>query len=164
MKNQIKIFIRTILCFPFLIGFSVIAPVSCKHSDNNAENEIADQLKKSNYNDRINNVFSFLDAANFSLPNIECRRYIILQTNLCNACNENDLALAIKTLAINDTSSIFILASESEVIKSTIEDNYHNPTILLDTFSNLKKWNLSFLRNLSITTCENKIISWKYLY
>ncbi len=155
---------RSILFFQYLIGISIVFGVSCKPKPQNPGNEISNQLKNSNYDDRIRNIFSFLKEANFPIPDNNCKRYIILQTNLCNACNESKIISAINKLKSDDTTSVFILASHNIDVKKTVIKNYLQPLIFIDSLSNLKKFNLNFLRNLSITTCGNQIVSWKYLY
>lgn len=153
--------------FQCLTGISIsvfLLFLSCKSSDKKPVNDIAAQLKNSNYDDRIKNIFLFLHQANFTLPTSKCKKYIILQTNLCNSCNKEALDSVLNKQRNSDTLLVFILASENTSIQEAIGKNYTNPIIFVDTFSSLKKYNLNFLRNLVINTCNEKIINWGYLY
>lgn len=136
---------------------------NAKESKKPGPPDIAAQLNHKGYDDRINNLFSFIDSNKFDIPPGECNNIIILQTNLCNSCNEEKLNTVFDSLNNKVDPVYFILADNNPEVKNHIQKFNKAAVIFIDTLHLLQKYNLSFLRNIQVNTCNKKIIHWSFI-
>ena len=125
--------------------------------------DFADQLKRSDYNDRIKNIFKYIEDNQFNIPVDQCVNIVILQTNLCNSCNKQKLESILNSLAPADKPFFFILADDRKEAKEQIEKARPGAPVMSDSANLLQKYNLSFLRNLQISICHKRVDNWMFL-
>ncbi len=58
---------------------------------------------------------------------------------------------------------IFILGDKNPEMKLFIKKMDASANIYVDSSNTLEKYNLFFLKNLKINTCDNKVIKWEFL-
>lgn len=161
MKNiNTSLFFPGISCLLFCV---LITSCNAKENKGPETSDIAAQLKHKGYEDRINNLFNYIDSSGFDIPSKGCNNIVILQTNLCNSCNEEKLNAIFDSLENKFEPVYFILADNNLEIKNQIQKFNKAATIFIDTLHLLQKYNLSFLRNIQLNTCNKKIIHWSFI-
>lgn len=141
----------------------ILVLISACRSGNKHGVDIANQLKQSNYDDRVKNIFSYIKDSRFDISNDQCSNIIILQTNLCNSCDKQKLDVILDSLSAVKEPVYFILASDDKEMRAQIEKDRPASTVLIDSVQLLPKYNLSFMRNLRISVCDHTITNWKFL-
>ena len=137
--------------------------LGCASGGNKESPKIANEIKYSDYDARISNVFRYMEESDFSISMDQCFKLVILQTNLCNSCDKEKLEVILDSLSSTREKVYFILADESEDIRKQIEVDRPDSDIFIDRNHLLQDHNLNFLRNLQIDICDNKISKWKFL-
>jgi hypothetical protein len=151
--RSIKFIVLTFFLFSF----------SCNTTKKGKNDDIGSQLNHFGYDDRVENIFKYIQKSKFNIPDSSCNNIIILQTNLCNSCNKETMDAVLDSLKKDDSSVYFILADNNAEIKNRVLKLGNKATILIDTMRLLPKYNLSFLKNVKINTCNNKIMQWSFL-
>lgn len=154
--NILRFFHGTSVLFLFSLA-------SCNGGEKRQMPNISEQLKHNDYGNRINNIFSYIKESKFQIPFNECNNIIILQTNLCNSCDREKLAVIFDSLAMASGPIYFILANEKSEIKKEVLRFKKTSGLFIDTLGLLQKNNLSFLKNIRINTCNEEIIKWSFL-
>ena len=154
--------------FRFFRGIKLIALIfliSCGHS-NRSENakKIEEELKHPNdYAERINNIFPYVQKIGFGITFKNCNSIYILQPNLCNVCTRETLKTIMSNTKNETEPVIFILGDKNPEMKLFIKKMDASANIYVDSSNTLEKYNLFFLKNLKINTCDNKVIKWEFL-
>lgn len=150
----------------FLAGISLqlalAVALGCNTGDKPAI-DYAGQLKESDYNDRVKNIFAYIQENGFAIPTDQCGNIIILQTNLCNSCDKEKLAVILDSLALVKEPVYFVLADDNSEIKAQIQKDRAGTPIYIDSEGRLQKHNLSFMRNLRIRVCGRQITDWMFM-
>lgn len=150
----------------FLLGSSSLLILAFATGCRSAEKppvDFADQLKRSDYSDRVKNIFNYIKDNQFNIPVDQCVNIVILQTNLCNSCNKQKLENILDSLPPADKPFFFILADDRKEAKEQIEKARPGAPVLTDSANLLQKYNLSFMRNLQISICDKRVDNWMFL-
>src|SRR6266496_442045 len=146
----------------FFPGISVILlsfVFSCKEADNSKD--IANQLRHpDDYSERINNIFDYVHKIGFDIKFEDCSNTYILQPNLCNVCTVKALKLILDSSKVEAIPVNFILADKNREMELLINKMNEKANIYIDSLNLLEKYNLSFMKNLKINTCNRKVIKW----
>ena len=121
------------------------------------------QLQHDDYNERINNIFAFAQASKIDISFNKCNTIIVLQTNLCNSCSPDKIKSMFDSVGVRMDSAYFILADNNPNIVEKIKKINSGAVIFIDSQQFLPRYNLSFLKNLIIHTCNNKVQNWSFM-
>lgn len=119
---------------------------------------------QSEYDLRVRNIIKFMKDDN-RIDMDSCHVLFLLQANKCSVCTRDDLEMIFKEIHKDSiTNSIFILNGFNESIMDFLlkKDIVKHFRIIIDENNLLKKYGLSFMKNLRINTCERKVITWKF--
>ena len=151
----------------YFLGISIFIMffiTSCKGKEPGEKIDLVSELKSDDYEQRIQNFIAYLKEAGHIIPSSPCSKVFILQTNICNSCNKHKMKEVLDSLPSDKHLLVyFIQASNDRVIKNNISTINANAKILIDSAGLLRKYNLSFLRNVKIEYCDGKIKSWRFI-
>jgi hypothetical protein len=123
--------------------------------------------EESEYDSRVKNIVKYLNEAK-NVDVDSCRKIYLLQANKCNTCNGENINVIFQELSQENESDsdsiIFILNGFNEEVLNTLlrKQFQFNFNIITDEDGYLDKLGLSFMKNLSIRTCNQKVIQWKF--
>lgn len=144
----------SILLFSFL--------VSCRGTDD--AKAIEQQLRHpDDYSERVNHIFDYVRKSGFDIKFEKCVCIYILQPNLCNVCTRNMLKAIIDSTKKETEPIAFILGDKNPEMELLIKKMDVGADIYVDSSGLLENYNLSFLKNLKINTCKNKVVRWSFL-
>lgn len=141
--------------------------VSCKNHNTLNKKTIDDSLNlidDKDYHSRITNIISYLkENQNISMDT--CRFIFVLQTNKCNSCTKEKLENIYREIKENKIGSpLFILHTKDQQVLTFLNKQFAKPPlrVIIDKNNQLGTYGLSFMKNIFIQTCDNKIKSWKF--
>lgn len=120
--------------------------------------------EKNEYDLRVRNIIKFLkDDKRIEMDS--CHVVFLLQANKCSVCTQENLEMIFKEIQKEGiTNSLFILNGFNDSILDFLlkKNSIEHFRIIIDENNLLKKYGLSFMKNLRINTCNRKVISWKF--
>jgi len=143
-----------------LVFFSFLS--SCGGTDD--AKVIEQQLKHpDDYSERIDHIFDYIQKSGFDIKFEKCTSIYILQPNLCNVCTKKTLKSLIDSTKSKTEPIAFILGGKNPEIESFIKKTVIRAGVYIDSSGLLENYNLSFLKNVKINTCKNKVVRWSFL-
>lgn len=120
--------------------------------------------EKDEYDLRVKNIVKFMkDVKQIDMDS--CHVLFVLQANKCSVCTQDNLDMIFKEIHKDGISNcIFILNGYNDslfdfLLKKNISEHFRT---IIDESSLLKKYGLSFMKNLRINACDRKVIKWKF--
>jgi len=121
--------------------------------------------EENEYDSRVKNIVKYLkETRNVNVDS--CKKVYLLQANKCNACNEENINVIFKEFpaGTNNENIIFVLNGFNDslinvLLKKQMQFNFK---IIIDEDGSLDKLGLSFMKNLFIYICNQKVIQWKF--
>ncbi|HRF23068.1 MAG: hypothetical protein IT248_10095 [Chitinophagaceae bacterium] len=148
---------------PLIKGLALVFFLSCNTANRKNESNLEINSARLEYKDRVNNIFHFTTESKYSISFSGCNSFIILQTNLCNSCNKDVIDMMIDSLSNQHQTVYFILADHNTELQKKISSRLKESVVLFDEMQLLPKYNLNFMRNVKIKTCQNKVVDWSFL-
>ncbi len=71
--------------------------------------------------------------------------------------------MMIDSLSNQHQTVYFILADHNTELQKKISSRLKESVVLFDEMQLLPKYNLNFMRNVKIKTCQNKVVDWSFL-
>ncbi len=148
---------------PIIKWLALVFFLSCNTTNRKKENDLEIKSTRLEYKDRVNNIFHFTTECKYPISFSGCNSFIILQTNLCNSCNKDVVDMMIDSLSNQHKTVYFIFADHNNEIQKKISSRLKESVVLIDEMQLLPKYNLNFMRNVKIQTCQNKVVDWGFL-
>jgi hypothetical protein len=115
------------------------------------------------YELRVNKIVNYLK--NNSDINLDsCKSIYILQANKCNTCNEEFITFIIKEISETKSENVLVLNGFNDRIFDLLvrKQQEYKFRMVVDDNGELDRLGLSFMTNIFVSVCRNKVINWKF--
>jgi len=137
---------------------------ACSDGSPKAEEPIVEANLEDDYNARISKIIPYLKTEH-GINMDSCKSIVILQTNKCNSCSREKLDSIFADLTRQPKQPVvFVLHDDDKQVGDYIQVHSQKENIqkVIDKERKLSKFGLSFMKNIFVSTCKDKVLSWKF--